>query len=104
MNGYEPGRIVLSKAGRDKGRAFIIVGSEGPHLLLADGRLRRTEQPKKKKPMHVFSRPELITSIQGKLERGETPQNHEIRQALREAGYPACGKEQEEGEAWQRAI
>jgi len=48
------GRVVRSKAGRDAGRLFLVVGvSDEEHLLLADGDLRKVEKPKKKKLRHL---------------------------------------------------
>ena len=44
------GQIVVSKAGRDAGRAFVIVGvADDAHVLIADGQLRGLSRPKKKK-------------------------------------------------------
>lgn len=44
------GGIVRSSAGHDKGKYFIVVGAEGDnYLLLADGKFRPIEKPKKKK-------------------------------------------------------
>ena len=47
------GRLVRSKAGRDKTRTFAILAVEGQMLLLADGRLRTLCRPKRKKNKHV---------------------------------------------------
>lgn len=48
------GRVVRSKAGRDKGRLFLVVGVlDDAHLLIADGDLRKLEKPKKKKLRHL---------------------------------------------------
>lgn len=48
------GKVVLSKAGRDKGRFFIIVGiSDENHVYISDGGLRPLERPKKKKFRHL---------------------------------------------------
>jgi ribosomal protein L14E/L6E/L27E len=50
---FEIGHVVRSAAGHDRGDLFMIVGIEGDYLLLADGKTRRTEKPKrKKKSMH----------------------------------------------------
>ena len=47
-------RIVRSLAGRDKGRLFLVVGvTEKGELLLADGKMRKVETPKKKKEKHT---------------------------------------------------
>ena len=53
VTGTMIGRIVQSTAGRDKDRYFVIVGEvDETHVTIADGRLRRTDRPKKKKIRH----------------------------------------------------
>ena len=47
------GKIVLSKSGRDKGSYLAVIGESEPYLVLADGKHRRLESPKHKKPKHV---------------------------------------------------
>ncbi len=47
------GDLVVSRAGRDKGRPFVVLRAEGEFVYLVDGALRRLEKPKKKKRMHV---------------------------------------------------
>ena len=50
----EKGTIVLSTAGRDSGRLFAVVGiPEDNFRLIADGRLRKLDRPKKKKLRHL---------------------------------------------------
>ena len=41
--------IVQSDAGRDKGKLFFVLDMEGEYLLLADGKTRSVETPKRKK-------------------------------------------------------
>ena len=41
--------IVRSDAGRDKGKLFVVLAVEGEYLLLADGKSRKLESPKRKK-------------------------------------------------------
>lgn len=49
-----PGDIVISKAGRDKGRPFIVLEPlEEGYVLLVDGDLRKLDKPKKKKILHL---------------------------------------------------
>lgn len=49
-----PGEIVISKAGRDKGRSLIVLSLVDEHyVLLVDGDLRPLEKPKKKKIIHL---------------------------------------------------
>ena len=48
------GRYVRSLSGRDKGMILVVVGvTDEGYLLLADGKTRRLETPKKKKQKHV---------------------------------------------------
>lgn len=48
------GQIVLSVAGRDKGKIFLSVDTVSEnYLLLADGRTRKLVKPKKKKLKHI---------------------------------------------------
>ena len=46
--------IVRSDAGRDKGKLFYVLRTEGDFLLLADGKSRKVESPKRKKRRHVM--------------------------------------------------
>ena len=49
------GEIVLSRAGRDRGRAFVITEvRDTEYVLIADGRLRKIDRPKKKKRKHLL--------------------------------------------------
>ena len=45
--------IVLSLTGRDRGQLMLVVAEEGDFLLLANGRARRAENPKRKRRKHV---------------------------------------------------
>lgn len=49
------GQLVVSLAGRDKGCICAVVGSadEEGFVYIADGRLRKVENPKKKKLKHL---------------------------------------------------
>jgi ribosomal protein L14E/L6E/L27E len=48
------GRVVWSKAGRDKGKTYIIVETlDDKYVLVCDGEARNLERPKKKKLMHL---------------------------------------------------
>ena len=47
------GQLVRSKAGRDKTRTRAVLAVDGPMLLVADGDLRKLDNPKRKKMQHV---------------------------------------------------
>jgi len=80
----EAGRVVESKAGRDKGRLLIITGIvDEQYVTVADGDLRVLERPKKKKLKHLKLRPEVLGSIAEKLSSGAKVFDAELRSALR---------------------
>ncbi len=84
----EVGRIVLSKAGRDGGRAMMIFAVEDDTFVrVVDGDLRSIAKPKKKKKTHLTATPECISSLQEKLSRGFGILDAEVRAALTAAGY-----------------
>lgn len=46
--------VVLSTAGHDKKKVFAVVGFSGAdYVLIADGKIRKLEKPKKKKLKHL---------------------------------------------------
>ena len=47
------GQIVISKCGRDKGNAMIVIALDSEYAYLVDGRVRPLEKPKKKKAKHI---------------------------------------------------
>ena len=74
--------VVRSAAGRDKGKLFFVLETEGEFLLLADGRRRRVERPKRKKRRHVESVAAPTTPAAGKIRGGEQISNCELRRTL----------------------
>lgn len=79
----EPGRAVLSKAGRDAGRRLIVLAVDGEYVYAADGDLRKAESPKKKKSKHVKATIEFFPSIADTVREGKLPSDAEIRKHLR---------------------
>lgn len=47
------GRIVFSKAGRDKNRLMVVVSADDKFLYLCDGKERPLEKPKRKNVKHA---------------------------------------------------
>ena len=84
----ELGSVVLSKAGRDAGRHFVVVGRvDSQYVLLSDGDLRKMQNPKKKKVKHLDVKPVTIPTITEKLTRGAGLYDAEIRRDLEALGY-----------------
>ena len=53
MRRPQPYDVVVSLAGHDGGKLYMVTGAAGERLLLSDGKLRRLENPKSKSPKHV---------------------------------------------------
>ena len=84
--------IVRSDAGRDKGKLFYVLRTEGDFLLLADGKSRKVESPKRKKRRHVLFVAAEENRLSGKIKGEEKITNSELRKALaafREEDYPS---------------
>lgn len=80
--------IVRSVSGRDKGRLMMVLEQDAEYLLLADGRLRRLESPKRKKRKHVslFAQSDSVAAQH--LREGAKLSNSDIRRAINEAESP----------------
>jgi len=64
------GQVVKSRAGRDKGKHYLVVGLEGNWVLLANGRCRLLGKPKKKNPKHLQPYRFVIEEVKGRLQGG----------------------------------
>lgn len=54
MEDLRPGQLVRSRAGRDKGKHYLVIGVINPReVLLSNGRSRPLARPKKKNVIHV---------------------------------------------------
>lgn len=74
--------IVLSLTGRDKGQLMLVVAEEGEFLLLANGRARRAERPKRKRRRHVSLQGRCDERTAHKLQENGRLTNSDIRKAL----------------------
>ncbi len=78
---YRIGQVVRSIAGRDNGKAFIVVKTEDNYVYVADGALRRLEAPKKKKLKHIQGSYNISEEIASKIQDG-TAENYMLRRFL----------------------
>ena len=78
----EAGAVVVSKAGRDEGRTFLVIESlDDEYVLIADGDTHKVEKPKKKKRKHLKLSREPEAAIVERLNKGGI-ENHEVRSWL----------------------
>ena len=85
--------IVKSAAGRDEGDLFFVLDTQEEFLLLADGKTRRVEKPKKKKCKHVTFVGESHSVVAEKIRSSEKITNSELRRAI--AAYVGGNQDQE---------
>ena len=84
---FEPGRVVESIQGRDKGGFFLILENAGEGIvMIADGSRHRLEHPKKKKTKHLRAKPVLIDWDTIRPEGGKV-QDSDLRRALEANGF-----------------
>ena len=74
--------IVKSIAGRDQGKYFFVLEAEGDFLILADGKTRKVETPKRKKRKHTATADFPQTRVAEKIRSGEKITNSELRRTL----------------------
>ena len=87
--------IVKSTAGRDEGDLFFVLDTQEEFLLLADGKRRRVENPKRKKCKHVAYVGESHSVVAEKIRSSEKITNSELRKAL--AACTGSGNQDQEG-------
>ena len=74
--------VVVSNAGRDAGSLFYVLEADDTYLLLADGKGRRIEKPKRKKRKHTSKVLRSETRVAEKLRCGDKVLNSELRRDL----------------------
>ena len=68
------GSVVRAKAGRDKDSFFVVLAVDGGYALIADGKRRKVESPKRKKLIHIAATNTTLTDTMDT--------NRKIRKAL----------------------
>lgn len=54
---YQPGSVMRSLAGRDKGTLLLVTSLQGDRALVCDGKERPLGRPKPKNPRHLEATP-----------------------------------------------
>ena len=74
--------VVVSRAGRDEGKWFYVIGEDHDCLMLANGKDRPLDKPKRKKRKHVAKVLRSETRVAEKLRHGDKVLNGELRRDL----------------------
>lgn len=85
MPDFNLGQLVISTAGRDKGKYMLVVKLlDSKTVYVADGELRTIEKPKKKNVIHLKALNKRADYVAQKLENNRRVYNEEVRRALEE--------------------
>lgn len=77
------GQVVKSRAGRDKGRIFLIIDIiDKENVYIVDGDLRKLDRPKKKKIKHLIVYNTILDELKYKLDNNIKINNAYIRRLL----------------------
>ncbi|MGE5372714.1 MAG: RNA-binding protein [Solirubrobacterales bacterium] len=78
------GRLVISKSGRDEGKPFAVLKVLNDRfVIVADGDLRKVENPKMKNIRHIQVTNRGIPEIVELMKSGGTIENHKLRKIIR---------------------
>ena len=83
--------IVISLNGRDLNKIFFVLGIEDEYVLLADGKGRKIEKPKRKKLKHVQFVSKSDCRVSEKIRNNEKLTNSDLRRALAQYSAANCG-------------
>ena len=79
---FEKAQIVRARCGRDSGRLFCVMDAAEGWLLLADGKRRRVDHPKRKREKHVEAVGVWEHPVMEKVRTGQPVRDRELRAAL----------------------
>ena len=74
--------VVISTAGRDSGKLFYVIGTDSVYVILANGKDRTLDKPKRKKRKHIQKVLRSETRVAEKLRLGDKVLNSELRRDL----------------------
>ncbi|MGE5417893.1 MAG: RNA-binding protein [Acidobacteriota bacterium] len=95
------GRLVISKAGRDQGKAFVIIKVVNDRfVMVADGDLRPLDNPKLKSMKHLQVTNRTLTEIVETIGKGEALENHRLRKLVRSLWAECQDENREGGSLW----
>ena len=77
------GQVVMSRAGRDKGRIFLVLDIlDEEYVSIIDGDLRKLDNPKRKKIKHLIIYKTILSELEDKIENNIKINDAYIRKLL----------------------
>lgn len=81
----EPGQLVVSTAGRDRGKFYLVLEETLDNkVYVVDGEIRKVANPKRKNKKHLRPCPENSSEFNQKFKAGLKITDLDIRKALKE--------------------
>lgn len=81
--GLEPGQLVTSIAGRDRGQLYLVCSVlQNGFVLVTDGHKRPVARPKRKNPRHLKFHSVAAEELRNKWVQGEAVVDAEVQAAL----------------------
>lgn len=78
-----PGDVVVSTAGRDKDKIFLVAQVDGDYAYLVDGKIRKISLPKKKSLKHIkVILPKGLVSLSEEIKHGAPVGAKRLKRAL----------------------
>lgn len=82
---WEPGRLVVSTAGRDRGKFYLVLEKAPDNrVYVIDGEIRRVANPKRKNDRHLRPYPEIAGEINQRVKAGLKVTDTDVQRALKE--------------------
>ena len=82
-NRFEVGTFAVSLAGHDVGETFLIIEEREKEVLIADGKSRTIQKPKRKKKKHLM--PIKLKSGLAEKCKDKTIRNEEVKKEIKKA-------------------
>ena len=74
--------IIISLSGRDQQQLFYVMDVEDGYAILANGKTRKLENPKRKKLKHIRFAARIDSRVAQKIRQGDKVLNSELRRDL----------------------
>ncbi|MFI5359162.1 MAG: RNA-binding protein [Halanaerobiales bacterium] len=84
VNPYRTGELVVSRAGRDSGKYYLVVGRENENYVkIANGATRKIENPKRKNIKHLRSTGVIYEELAIWLENKKKIRNEDLKRFIK---------------------
>lgn len=81
----EPGQLVVSTAGRDRGKFYLVLEETLDNKVnVVDGEIRKVANPKRKNKKHLRPYPEISSEVTHRMKAGLKITDLDVRKALKE--------------------